>query len=391
MTSGGKAFLLLLFLLASLGGWTSCKRSQELQAELQAAKAGCEEMVETARRSAETQAAGLQAQLERDRAATASDPQKWFAVFSRSVAERPFVARLKVRWIANFKLQYELKEGQTLLGGRRVEEQQRTDWQETVSSAGFLLGRRSNFLFGLVQIPVNDPAVLDPGDRFWYPPRSAEVEVPFDLNPMAEYALSAGWVEVETEVLAGCGAGPATIVYAWRTEKLIALVIGCEATYPGPDITLFPYEGYGRWTRLADQEIAFPLMTPAGGVAMAWMRLDRKYGESGMTRTGIGMPASVGPTFLPLEEAHEPVLHSMIFQTDATEQVWFPFWAVRNQLASARQSLDLDRALGVSWPVAYDPDLRTKMLPSYQSLINLNEEYELPGLFPPQMQSSTGG
>jgi hypothetical protein len=108
------------------------------------------------------------------------------------------------------------------------------------------------------------------------------------------------------------------------------------------------------------------------------------------------MPASVAPTFLPFgSESREPVLHSMIFQVDAEKQVWLPFWAVRKQLASARESFDFDRVLGAPLPVvprgAYDPALRAKMLPSYQSLINLNTEHALPNDSSTILASATTG
>lgn len=386
---------LLLVLLAAGGGWISCKRGEELQDELRATQAACDEKVAAAERSGEEQLAALQTDFARYRASLATDPRSEFAAFGQSVAQRPFLARLKMTWFAIFKLQDELKPGETLLGRREVEEQ-RVERQNTVSSAGFLLGRRSNFIFGLVQVPVDDRALLYPGDYFLTPPGKAEIEVPMAFNRYPEYALSFAGLQVEGEVLAGCGAGPTAILHAWRTEKFIALVIGCEAPLGGTDIPLLRYEGYERWTRLTEQEIAFPFMTPAGGVAMAWTVLDRKYGEAGLVRTGIGMPASLGVTFLPLSEGtQEPVLHSMIFQIDAATQVWQPFWAVRKQLASARESFDFDRVLDVRLTVipeaAYDPALRAKMLPSYQSLINMNEEYAPPDFSLPLIKASAEG
>ena len=317
----------------------------------------------------------LKSELTRYREATESDPRKWFAAYSGAVAERSFRARLDMTWLTTFSLKTELAPTQSLLSGRAVEEQQVTLLQ-TSQSAGFLLGRRSNFVFGLIQVSPNDPALQTPSFAL---PGPAEVEVPLSFNYFAEYELSSRELHLGVEILEGCGGGPSVVLHSWRTEQFIALVIGCESSTGALDIPIFPYEGFERWTRLTGTPLPLPLTTPAGAVSMAQITLDRKYAETGQERTAAGMPASVTAAFLPLEEGERrPVLHSMIFQIDEGSQVWLPFWAVRKQLASARENdWGLDKAFGLP-DLRMSPaqlELRRKMLSSYQNLINFNQEH----------------
>jgi hypothetical protein len=387
---------ILLVLVVAAGAWrVELQRWQNAEAAHQASLADCQSATASAKDAAKSADAADQARLAQCRSEMAAglnnfasyrqaaegDPRQWFKAFSGDIAQRPFLARLALRWHSEFGLNDKLQGNETLLDGRQATEAKDSEQQRPRSSAGFLLGRRSNYLFGLVMVSRTDPGFAAP-DWLRTPPPAAHIYVPWGVDRDPGYSLAASSVQVDVEVLAGCREGaPPSIVHAWRTKYYFALVIGCEAALGGTDMPLFPYEGFHRFIALSDQEIALPTMTPAGGVAISWVCLDRRYGEPGMGLKRIGMPSSISAAFLPVEEGGmaQPVLHSLIFHLDEGTEWWVPFWAVRTQLASAQDIFDLAGVLELPFTLTASPstapERRLAMLRSYQNLINNSEEH----------------
>lgn len=317
------------------------------------------------------------------RQAAAADPRQWFKVFSGEIAQRTFLARLSLQWRSEFTLNDKLAANEKLLDGRQIKEGFYLR-HLTRPSAGFLLGRRSNFLFGLIMVSPSDPGFSPPDGSFLAPPPKAHISTPwFTQDRYPDYSLSASSVQLDAVVLEGCRQdATVSILHAWRTKEYAALVIGCEASLGGEDLPLFPYEGFRRFAALSDQQVQLPSMTPAGGVTISSVCLDRSFGENGTELQHIGMPSSISATFLPVElsDHARPVLHSLIFQLDERAQWWVPFWAVRKQLAAAHEdTFDLANALKLTYPLAVspstDPKGREEMLLAYQTLLNINEEH----------------
>lgn len=384
------AILLLVLLLVAAGGWRAeWQRLEEAKAAYRAGLAQCrtdvgtaQEALEKNRQQCQVSLAAAKGEFAQYRRTAELDPRLWFRYFSGEVVKRVFLARLSLHWHSQFELDDKVGPFEALQGGRELKEE-RDKQQVTRSSAGFLLGRRSNYLFGLIMVSRTDPGFAAPDASFLALPPKAHIATPlFTPDRYPDYKLVQSSVQVEVEVLAGCREGaPASIVHAWRTRDFFALVIGCDAPLGGTDLNLFPYEGFRRFGAFSEREVAFPSMTPSGSVAMSLVCLDRRFGEAGIESRRIGMPSSISATFLPVDEAGTatPVLHSLAFQIDDKTEWRMPFWTVRKQLASAQEIFDLAGALELPYSLApsssMDPDRRKPMVVSYQNLINKNEEH----------------
>src|SRR4051812_18851245 len=139
-----------LLLLAIGGSWAGWRAWQGVEISTQRSQASCKEQITTTRQNGEAQLAELQNRFDRYRAIT-KDPSGWFEALGRNVVDRTFVASLNATWLVDFELQDRLREKESLVGKRGIVEE-RSSNQVSATSTGFLLGRRSNFIFGLVQI-----------------------------------------------------------------------------------------------------------------------------------------------------------------------------------------------------------------------------------------------
>ena len=382
--------LLLVSLLVAAWGWRAERqRSEEAKATYQEGLAQCGSEVGACReesgknrQQSQVSLAAAKDELTQYNRSAELDPRLWFRHFSGEVANRVFLARLTLHWHSEFELDDTVGVSEVLQGGRELREV-RDQQQVTRSSAGFLLGRRSNYLFGLIMVSRADPGFAAPDGSFLALPPKAHIATPlFTPDRYPDYKLVQSSVQLEVEVLAGCPEGaPASIVHAWRTKDFFALVIGCDAPLGGKDLDLFPYEGFRRFAAFSEREVAFPGMTPNGGVAMSLVCLDRRFGEAGTGSKRLGMPWSISATFLPVDNAYTatPVLHSLAFQIDDKTEWRVPFWAVRKQLASAQEIFDLAAALELPYSLvpsaSTDPGRRKPMLVNYENLINKNEEH----------------
>ncbi len=286
----------------------------------------------------------------------------FFLAYERFAEGLRFEAELRIEYRVHWKLDEDVpghSGATTTVAGKASKAQ------------GVLLGRRSNFVFGLVMVPDLSPALYCPtaSDAFRPPSKKTLAKRWYWMDKTAEYVLAEQPISRVLHVRAlaygskrPAPAAPARVVQAWREadKGFSVLVVGVrvddEGVDPGP-----PYVSERGWMALTEKPGVFPMTAPNGGIVLHKEHLGEAYRRDKENNPAVnsawdyyrdgwlrpdwdGTQGRIEVLFAPLPEGKPeeiaPQVHSLIFPMIERQSFWLPFWSLRERLL-APSDLDL--------------------------------------------------
>ena len=186
-----------------------------------------------------------------------------------------------------------------------------------------------------------------------------------------------------------------TVIHAWNHDAnqnnsmpITLMVIGCQYDWKTninirkSNMNMLPYKGSGLGVD-ERTNLLYPVSQMNGCVSLIPKNFDWRYDRGGRMEHWSGFPESIHQVFLPIEDAQEPVLHSLIIQETESEALWIPVWSEKKHLDAPADSLDLAQFIqikiqsdagqpqhGMTWSDDFN---RLKLLDSYKTLVNNDE------------------
>ena len=304
----------------------------------------------------------LSGQLALERAAPRGSLGDFFLDYERFSQGLRFDVEVQVEYQVHWRL--DLEEGQ-------APKQVRKTRGKSILVQGVLLGRRSNFAFGLVMIEDLSPALHCPTADTAFDPPAPEVldKRWYWKDKKAEFVMDdPGITRVLYTRLRSIGsdrlAQPVDlrVVRARREPNrgFTVLVLGqagaAEGVDPGP-----AYVAEQAWMSLTERLGVFPMTAPNGGIVLHKEHMGEAYRRDKHLRPSVnrawdyfrdgwvradwdGTPGRIEVLFAPLPEGEGgklvPQVHSLVFPMLQRQSLWLPFWAVRERLI-APAALDL--------------------------------------------------
>ena len=343
----------------------------------------------------------LRAQLELFNKFGQSDPRKISAAFSKTVLDREVDVVTELECVATWQCSEQdepLYEGRSLTG-RSHTEKTTVNYQLPIRK-GMVLGERDSFVYVLIaispQLDVTLSSTPKPAQTHTFGPiiKNVFYGITYD-NPYNFDKLEMNLKFNVSNVLGQLIQTNWTVIHAWNHDAnqnnsmpITLMVIGCQYDWKTninirkSNMNMLPYKGSGLGVD-ERTNLLYPVSQMNGCVSLIPKNFDWRYDRGGRMEHWSGFPESIHQVFLPIEDAQEPVLHSLIIQETESEALWIPVWSEKKHLDAPADSLDLAQFIqikiqsdagqpqhGMTWSDDFN---RLKLLDSYKTLVNNDE------------------